>query len=1703
MPNASVDDAAPPAAPSWSRTLIRLVGGTALAVLLLVSVLVAALQIDAVATRAARAILQRVNPLPGTALSIDGASGTWVGSLQLTGVTLRDTTQTPHAPLATLDTLRARYALWPLLAGTVHIYEARAVRPTATFRQTADSTWNWAQHLPPPSPDTTQSGFAFWVEAATLTDGRVTTHFYSPRGDSTLRTRGLQLRMHALRYDSTLAVTLDTLGLTAHLPQDTTTLTLSAGGALSATHLRDASLRLRSPYSHVVAQGTLARPSAQAPQVHNVDASLRATPLAFRDLTTLIPALGLDPSERVTIDARVAGAADSLGGSLEATFGDGGTVQATALAATGDTTRYRLTATVRRLTTSLLGPPDPTKNRYNVAVRADVRGPSGRALSGTTRVQVWDAAYQTLQVDTLHLDGMWASGRLALRGAGRTNAARLRFAGTARPLADRPTYDLETEVRDGRVQALLAGGLTTALNGSVRVQGAGADSVDATLRFARSKVNRAVIAHGRFTGALRADSLHAQGRAAIGRGTLQLAGHAHLTAERFRLSTGRLDRVDVAALVNDTTQSLLTASLQAQGRGFDPETLTTSAELTVPTARYGAFRVDSLLSRFSLNAGALRATVRTLLNEGRLAARVDGQPFAATPVLRLRDGTFQRIDVGALTQNAALSSRLNGTFRGDLRGAALPALQARLDVRLDTSRLNLQRLITGQLSATLANGAATASTRLQTPTGALVLRGRARPFADVPTAALTEGSFRSLDAGALAGQPDFHTSLTGSLTGSLRGFSWPALTAEATMRIDTSAINTARVLDGTVRFTAAGGTGTATGRLRLAGDGRLTTEARFSTAAAQPTYRGHVHARALNVGALAGLDTLHARLDTLRLTFDGRGTRLSTATATAQLWVHGSRLQQLRVDSLRAAAALRDGLLRLDTLRAETNVALLTGRGGIALTQQSPQVSDLTLQATLQNIAPLRGLIGAQRLTLETGRMTAHVYGTADRPRFDATATLENAIYNAFQAGRVNLNVAGRYAPSAPWTSTVEARAAVQYLALPTQRLRAARATLAYEDSTAQLTASATIDDERSAEVTGTWRQRAATQRLTIDTFALRLAEAPWQLAQPAVVEIGPSAYYVQHFLLANNQQQLSVDGRLDFNGVQHLGLSAYAVDIAPFAALFGKPGLGGTLTGHAMLSGQAAHPTLDSRWTFDVRSEGRPVGRGTAQVTYDRLALAFDAQLSPENDTTSALYAAGRVPVDLRLRTPQPVAIQQRPVRIDVRADAFAVNWIDPFLDPTLVTDVRGVLQADLSIRGTLDTPQLSGTARLRDGGAYVVPLDLSYRNAAATLAFAREQVRVETVRVQTSNGGTLQGNGRVNLSDLTLGTYAIDLRANEFLAIDTRAYRGTVIDGAVRLTGTTQRPALDGQVNVRSADIYFAEATNTNTELASVQLSRTDLLAVERRFGLRLSAADTTTFDAYQALAMDLQVQIARDTWLRSESNPEMRLQLTGRLDMEKEAMADAQVFGTIEVVPELSTITQFGQQFQVDEGTLTFNGNPTTPYINFTAVYEKQAREVQATEVTITLSVEGRPDNLDLTFSSNPPMSTRNILSYLATGQPADELFSASGGEGGSLPTQLAIGQLTGLVENLATGRLGFDVVRIQVQPSGTSYFTVGRYVTPQFYVSVQQPVTNISNLENSETQAPDVTLEYSLTNYMLLRLQRRESSLRLNVLLEYAY
>jgi translocation and assembly module TamB len=1700
----------------WGHRVLWGLGGLIGTGLLLVGLFLLVLQTETGATATVQFLAPHLNPLPGTTLSVERASGNWVHTVRLTNVSLTrpDSTSDTPATMAHVDTLAIQYRLGALLRGRLHVPSATIHSPSLTMRQAPDSTWDWGRLYPStePAPDDTSASMPIQIDRLRVGDGAFNAAFFAEQRDSTARIHGLEVRARDLHLGTTMAGRLDTLGLRGILPADTTSLQMATRGALSSSQLRIDTLRLSSPRSQVYGHGAARLPFGPHDTLDDVDLSLRAAPLVLGDLTAFIPALAVDPSERIDLDVHLTGSERRLSLTTEARVQNGGTLNAQVEAtprieASPNTAslQYHVEAQASRLTTSLLGPPDTTQNVITATVTGDLEGEARDALSGTVRTQISDTRLYGVDVSEMTLASTLKDGTATLDLTGALNGVTVSVDGTARPFDSAPSADLTSRVKDLSLATIAPEtGIEGHLSGTARVNvqsiGTEAATYDLDATVTDSQIGIQPIETGTLSLALTPKDVTVDGQLRFPRGRLKAAGSAALDgSEQFSLDRARFEEVNLAALTGDTTESRLTGTVQVQGQGFTAETMEGRSTIDVSDAHYGPHQLSSVNTEIQFDKGQLTANALAQLNGSDWTLSATGQPFAELPTFELTQGRFRNVDIGPFLQDTTQSSALHGTVRGRVEGTTPDSLQLNASLTLEPSQINRQDISGASLDATLREGSLHSDFDLDLPEGAAQFTLEARPFDETPVSRVSEGTFHNLNVGALAQVPGLTTKLSGTAALTAKGADLSSIALDSELTFQESTINRAVLAEGRLTLTSNQGRLETEGQFSVAG-GTLQLTGHLDSLAQTPSYALRTTARSLDVSALAGLDTLDAGVRRMQWTLKGRGTTLDSLATSTRLSADSVHADRTRIHDLILSASVNDGLLRVDTLSARSNVGTVQGQGPLGLTSQAA-ASQFDFRAEISNTQPLRPLVGASALELQSGAVDAHVYGAPGAQRFDGTVELNGFIYDDLRLSAVSGSFNGKRGTS-QLLERVEMKADAGYLSVPGLTANETRVQALYDGTTVDLSTNVELDDTHTAALKASFRPTSDSLDLHLRDFNARMGADRWTLAHETTLTLG-STYRVDDFRLENDTQYLEADGIVDPNGTQDFRMEMQDVRLGGIAPIVGLAGLDGTATGQLTLTGPAPAPTFDGELNLALRSQGNEVGTLRLTVGYEDLSVALDARLTHQNG--SVLTVEGSVPADLRIQASPPAPISDQSVRLDASTEQFPIHWVDPFLDPSTLRSVTGTLTADAEVRGTLDQPDLSGTVSVADLGGAVPSLNTRYQNGMAHLALRGNNLRLTESRIRTPNGGSARVTGVVNFPELTVGEYDLSIEASDFLAINTPAYRKAIINGETTLRGTVQRPVLNGTVQIQSGNVNYGEAlAESEGSLSTVSLNAQDQLTLEERFGVRLSSADTTTFDMYDALALDLAVEIENDTWLRSSGSPEMNLQFTGDLDVQKSANRDPRVFGTIDVIGERSTLRQFGQEFQITEGALTFNGEPTTPFLDLTAVYDQQARGTQGPEVRITLSLSGRPDDFSPTLSSEPPMNTRNILSYLATGRPANALLSGDS-EGGNFATQMALGQATNFVENLAASELGLDIVRLQVRPEGTSYLTVGRYLTPRFFASIEQPVLASSSQSSSQSTVliPDVTIEYEFTEYLLLRSRSNQQSLQLNLLLEYAY
>ena len=1060
---------------------------------------------------------------------------------------------------------------------------------------------------------------------------------------------------------------------------------------------------------------------------------------------------------------------------------------------------------------------------------------------------------------------------------------------------------------------------------------------------------------------------------------------------------------------------------------------------------------------------------------GRLRARVGVEWSEASVVARL-DSAYLQLPA------ADSATVLRFAARGRMAADSL-----RLGLDLSASRLAGLALDSGRVELDGTRAEVGYRARLLVPdSGRIEARGRVSRRDGETVLAVEEGVAVGLDVAALPGG--------GGVGGVLGG--------ETTLMVTRRAAGDVAV------------EGTVTGRRRRPADGAVDLlEARVRT---ERDGRHHVEGTLVPAegGGLELVGAVDVRADTLdaELTATGRlpdpvevlggaradSVRLSLdAVRVDELELRGRgelvglEARGLTADTVRVAGSLGPEGFSVDTAIVRSPVAALDAGGRLRRRSAGAIPDTARVVVEVRELGPLAELLETD-LRGGGGVVSVTLSGHVDSTNVAGELALADLavgdVVFAAMDGRVDATLGGPSWESALAGVRGRVELEVGRVALPEADVRRVTVVASGGPDSVRIEAEADVDDLRRAEASVVLDPRPERRMVRVDRMRFQLDRDDWLLRSPALVSYRDGVS-VDSLVLAALVQEIRLAGGLVGDSLD-VRLRTDSIDVGTLSDLAGFAALDGWLTMDAELQGAPAAPRghADLRGSFGRNGSAR--SGAEVRLDFEDSRARVDAALSREGGRATV---RGSVPLTA-----------EDSLGLELFADSLALAWVLPFLDPDVVSELSGTVQADVAVGGSWADPEASGGLLVRDGLVGLPSLGLRWTDVRGAGRIERETLVVDSLDLR-SESGTARLTGSVRADD---GGLDLGLELDRFQAIRSPQVQA-VVSGRVDVGGRATEPQVEGSLRLDALDVYLDERVGSDG-LEDVELSEEDLETLRERFGYTPPESTESAPALFEATGLDVALDVGRDSWIRKRASPEMAVPFTGSLDVGKRPGADLTVDGTLELVPGRGFVEQFGRRFALSEGTVEFRGPPTEARVDLTATYTVPSHDTpDEAEVTIRLDVRGTRDALDLTLSSEPQMENADVVSYIATGRPASGELSFSGGdsEGGLVAAGagLALGQLTGLVESAAQSSVGLDVVEIRREGLREATLVAGKYVSPRLYLGLAQPVSlregdGLSLGGEGESEAE---VEYEAFRWLLLNVEVSGNDFRLFLRTRFAY
>ena len=280
------------------------------------------------------------------------------------------------------------------------------------------------------------------------------------------------------------------------------------------------------------------------------------------------------------------------------------------------------------------------------------------------------------------------------------------------------------------------------------------------------------------------------------------------------------------------------------------------------------------------------------------------------------------------------------------------------------------------------------------------------------------------------------------------------------------------------------------------------------------------------------------------------------------------------------------------------------------------------------------------------------------------------------------------------------------------------------------------------------------------------------------------------------------------------------------------------------------------------------------------------------------------------------------------------------------------GAAVINASLRGSLQDPQFSGRMELRDASFYLADLPNGFDNVNGVILFDQRRANIEKLRA-TTGGGTSRLPGSWAWRKRTdLPTAGPRRKGPHPLPEGV----STTANANVNLTGTTSKSLLSGTVTVMRAGF------NPKTDIASILASAPTPV---------VGAATQNPF--LRGMQFDVRV----------ETVPNLQFQTVAHCRSAGRGGSESARDGTKPVLLGRVVVSQgeiqfFGTRYTINRGEVAFfNPVRIEPVVNLDL-------ETRVRGVLVNISFNGPLQRLNVSYRSDPPLQSNEIIALLAIGR-----------------------------------------------------------------------------------------------------------------------
>ncbi|WP_297811390.1 translocation/assembly module TamB domain-containing protein [uncultured Methylophaga sp.] len=574
-----------------------------------------------------------------------------------------------------------------------------------------------------------------------------------------------------------------------------------------------------------------------------------------------------------------------------------------------------------------------------------------------------------------------------------------------------------------------------------------------------------------------------------------------------------------------------------------------------------------------------------------------------------------------------------------------------------------------------------------------------------------------------------------------------------------------------------------------------------------------------------------------------------------------------------------------------------------------------------------------------------------------------------------------------------------------------------------------------------------------------------WQLVEQGVMTLSAESQTVpQHCWGSDNGRfciEASHDGTQwqvsgDFDDVPLALFEGFAAQLEQLeGSLRGEFNLASDASSEITGAGEIFLDDASLQLNQSALNQQKPLPLNNVSLRYqlDASQTTASFHLEPQLDGVSA--------IDAEIETASLKTLTEQPDNATLRGSVTsAVKDLSQLqLDHPAFGDLKGQLDIDIQLAGTVTQPQINGKVSLQQGQVAVVDAGIVLKQIEANIDGDLDQV---DFNLQAQSGqGSLNGEGQFTLTDQSW-QLTTQIKGQQLEVMNTPEAL-VIAEPDLAIDVTPKKTLVKGKVHIPKAQL---EPKQFNS---SVSPSRDVVVVTQQEENAESGAV--TEVDVTVSLGDSVQLQA---------------MGFQGRLAGELRVFGNTNdiLLGNGEINIKDGTYLAYRQLLHVDDGSIRFAGGAIdNPELDIKAV--RKGKEVKA-----GLHIQGYASAPQAELFSDPEMSQDNILAYLILGKPVDQASATDAALLASAATGMGL-QNGAMIGDQIASTFGLDEFSITGDSAESAGVQVGKYLSPKLYLSY-----GIGVFESVST----VELRYQLSKIWSLK---AESGTESGVDLLYTY